>query len=103
MPSDASANAGNKTHLVFRHKVAADDRGLARRSHETRVPQHVLRLRRSPRAWRGGTGLALMTGAPYALNRSAGGAISVTRSRTTALFESGVTVISRASRRSVQA
>jgi hypothetical protein len=38
-----------------------------------------------------------------ALKRSAGGAISVTRSRTSVLFGSGATVISRGSSRAVQA
>jgi hypothetical protein len=88
---------GNRTHLVFRHKMGTNDRDLPGELSK-RVPVVGARRFRRP--------LQLHESrlpSDYPLNRSAGGAISVTRSRTSALFESGLTVISRGSRRSVQA
>jgi hypothetical protein len=41
MPSMVSGRVGvrgNKTHLVFRDKVGANDRGLSLRPHESRLP-----------------------------------------------------------------
>ena len=59
-----------------------------------------IQLRMSPKA----TGLrSVLIIFPSPANRSAGGAISVTRSRTSFLFGSGATVISRGSSRAVQA
>jgi hypothetical protein len=40
---------GNKTHLVFRDKVAANDRGFSPRPHETRLPPgHIAIAHRRP-------------------------------------------------------
>ena len=88
---------GNKTHLVFRDKVGTNDRDLPAGFRSA--------CRWSAHGDFGGPLQLCESRLPpgYPLNRSPGGAISVTRSRTRALFDSGSTVISRASRRSVQA
>jgi hypothetical protein len=51
----------------------------------------------------GAEGSSERSALPYLPNRSLGGAISVTRSRMSFLFGSGVSVISRGSSRAVQA
>src|SRR5258708_39960802 len=74
-------------------------RGLGRRIHLLgKAAFHSMDRRVNPRIKSGGGDDGYLR-----LSRSAGGAISATRSRTSALFDNGFTIISRGSSRVVQA